>query len=392
MINLVAASNRKSRRTVKKLTKKQAIKQWLLNFPKKFEVKEDAIDLREMSENYPNGIIPLEDIHTGLKVATGTEDLEVDEYDPESDKHSPRFTYVTWEQLYLWTLFQRDVAPNHVLKIIRSFLHSCVSVPMAIKMTIEGKVYYFIWDGHHTLQAMRFKGYKKFPVWYIDIDEVDIEEIENAGFGGDNQGRIEYGIWLAGRNMVNINSKIKKLLSPYDQFQIEKDTKDAQALSIMNILSNNKCEPKRHPTSAGAWTQIKAGIECYELEDRNGNVTGQFWDRALNFNRTHWPRMPLILEIFRPMSYLYQKAHVQRLTLDPAFDKELANALIKRYGDADSAQAAIKESYERALLNNQGSGTLLANHREIVMAGLINIYNQDVGRIALPPADYIWKV
>ena len=383
-------TNRTGRRAVSKLTKKQAIKEWLKQFKTSFDIKDDAIDLRTMSENYSNGIIPLEDIHQTVAVAGNIQQEELG-YDPQDEKHSPQFKYVEWEKLFLWTLFQRDVAPNHIMKIIREFLHSCVSVPMAVKFTIDGKEYYCVWDGHHTLQSMRFKGYTKFPIWFIDIDDVDIETIEQAGFAGDTQGRIEYGVWLAGRNMVNINAKIKRVLHPYDQFMIERDTKDARALAMTNILNKNNCTPKRHATSAGAWTQIKSGIECYELTDSYGNK-GMFWDRALNFNRSNWPRMHCVLEIYRPMAYLYHKAYTQGIVLDEQFDKELADALVKRYGDAESAQEAIKESYERAQVNKQGSGNLLTVHKDQVLAGLINIYNQDVGRIALPPAEYSWKV
>ena len=390
-MQLLSVPNRQIRRASKALSRKQVIKNWLTNFKQKFDVKEDGIDLRAMSENYENGIIPLEDIHTGLQAVTGLDKVDCN-YDPEDDKHSPQFKYVTWDQLYLWTLFQRDVAPNHVLKIIREFLRSCVSVPMAIKITVNGKTYYCVWDGHHTLQSMRFKGYNKFPLWFIDIDNVDIEEIENAGFAPTTQGRIEYGVWLAGRNMININQKIKRPLHPYDQFLIELETKDARALSMMNILKKNNAQPKRHSGAPGAWTQIKAGIECYELRTSKDQITGQFWDRSVNFNRTFWPGMSLILEIFRPMSYLYQLAHMQGLILDEQFDQELADALIARYGDADTAQEKIKQSHENAVYNGQGTGTALRNHREVVMAGLINIYNQDVGRVALPPAEYIWKV
>ena len=388
--NMQLLTNRKGRRALGKLTKKQAVKEWLKQFKTSFDIKDDAIDLRTMSENYDHGIIPLEDIHQTVAVAGNIEQEEID-YDPEGDKTSPQFKYVTWDQLFLWTLFQRDVAPNHILKIIRNFLRSCVSVPMAVKFTIDGKEYYCVWDGHHTLQSMRFKGYKKFPLWFIDIDDVDIATIENAGFAGDTQGRIEYGVWLAGRNMVNINAKIKRVLSPYDQFMIERDTKDARALAMTNILNKNNCTPKRHATMAGAWTQIKSGMECYELADTYGNK-GMFWDRALHFNRTYWPRMHCVLELFRPMSYLYHAAHVQGLVLDEQFDKELADALIKRYGDAESVQEAIKDSCEDAIKHNKGSGNLLKVHKDQVLAGLINIYNQDVGRLTLPPAEYVWKV
>jgi hypothetical protein len=56
-------------------------------------------------------------------------------------------------------------------------------------------------------------------------------------------------------------------------------------------------------------------------------------------------------------------------------------------------QLGIKNSYENALLNNLGRGHLLKNHKEQVTAGLINLYNQNCGRLAvLPPAAYVWAV
>ena len=64
-----------------------------------------------------------------------------------------------------------------------------------------------------------------------------------------------------------------------------------------------------------------------------------------------------------------------------------------KYGDPDSAQEAIKESYKNAILNNLGRGQLLKNDTAIVMNGLINLYNQNCGRLAvLPTADYVWSV
>jgi hypothetical protein len=42
---------------------------------------------------------------------------------------------------------------------------------------------------------------------------------------------------------------------------------------------------------------------------------------------------------------------------------------------------------------NLGRGVMLQNHREIVVSGLINLYNQKCGRLKLiPQADYVWVV
>jgi len=386
--------------TTRKYNKKQAIKTFVSKFQTPFDMKDDAIDLRTMADNYEHGIIPLEDIHQAIVTVLGPNyaPLEFD-YDPSEGveitmgagtARNPKFTYIDWSQAYLWPIFQRDVAPNHSQKIYVDFDPTCVIVPCAIKFTINGKVYYCIWDGHHTIQVCRLKGYSKFPVWFIDTDIIEDAVIEKAGFNPKTE-RIAYGCWLAGHNMIRINSKNKRKLSPYDEFMIKLETRDADAVAMMNILSKNNCTPKRHATMAGAFTQIKSGQECFELADTYGN-RGQFWDRALNFHRTVWPKAPLELEVFRPLSILYHKAATQGLALDVQFDKELETLLVSTYGDPTTVQETIKESYWDAYYNNKGSGRPAEHDKTRVVDGLINLYNQKVNRATLPPADYVWKV
>jgi len=99
------------------------------------------------------------------------------------------------------------------------------------------------------------------------------------------------------------------------------------------------------------------------------------------------------LEIFRPFSYMYQAFDVGNYTIDSQFDTEMENIIVNKYGDPESAHAMIKESYEQAVVNNLGRGRLLKNDREIVTNGLLNLYNQNCGRLAvIPQADYVWSV
>ena len=100
--------------------------------------------------------------------------------DHEDDEVATHFAYVKWEDLYLWPLFQRDVAPSHVRKILGDFEPTAVITACAIKMTIDGKVHYILWDGHHTVQTCRLKGYSVFPISYVDIDQVSQETIDKA--------------------------------------------------------------------------------------------------------------------------------------------------------------------------------------------------------------------
>jgi hypothetical protein len=387
----------RAQKVSQKWNQKQSIKQFVNKYSVEFEMADDAIDLRTMSQNFQHGIIPLNDIHEAIGAVLGPRYQGRNDYtyDPSGgctflypeNLPSPRLVYANWEELFLWSLFQRDVAPNHIAKIDSDFEHTAVLIPNAVKFTIDGQIYYCIWDGHHTLQVCRLQGYNKFPIWVTDIDTVPMEVINAAGFTD----RVKYGIWVAGRNMIRINSKNKRKLSPYDEFMIKLETGDADTVAIYNILIKNGCEVKRHATKAGAFTQIKSGEECYNLEDKYGNK-GIYFDRALSFHRGVWPGLPITLEMFRPLSMLYQKASTQKGTLDQQFDSELANILITAYGDPETAQEKIKNSYENAIYNGLGQGSLLDHHKTQVMNGLINLYNDHCGRLALPPADYVWKV
>lgn len=387
---------------------KTAIRNFLIRYQVKFDIEPDIIDLRTMSQNYSatHGIIPLEDIHQALLCVLGP-NYSPSKFPPFQPNNGyfvtadvkgngtvPKLAYVTWEQLFLFSIFQRDLAPKHVAKIYKDWDDTAVIIPCAIKFTLEGKVYYCLWDGHHTVQTARLRNYQQFPVWYIDIDEVDPAVIVAAGFKNTEQGRIDYGCWLAGRNMIRINSTNKRGLEHYDRFMIQYDTKDAKAVKINRIIQTTNCVTKRKAKVPGSWTQINSGEECFDLLLGNGRPSnGMFWKHALEFHRKVWPMAPLTLEIFRPMSYLYQAFENGNYTLDADFDIELENILTTVYGDPETSQKSIKESYENAIINNLGRGRLLKNDTEIVMNGLINLYNQHCGRLAvIPQADYVWSV
>ena len=197
------------------------IKEYQQNFKYKFDMDSKAIDLREMMKNYDVGIIPLEDIHKAIKVVydPGKPKTPVDPYKGASITHNSHIVasqtnFVEWKDLYLWPLFQRDVSPNHIKKIYQDFDPTAVITPCVVKFTVKDKPYYCVWDGHHTLQDCRFAGYTTFKIDYIDIDDITDDKIKADGW--DPADRLGYGIWLAGSNMIRINSKNKRPLHAYD--------------------------------------------------------------------------------------------------------------------------------------------------------------------------------
>lgn len=380
-----------------------------LNYKITFDTAIDAIDLRTMAENYggKRGIIPLNDIQQLLRIMLGAKyGTNVFNHDPSNGVLSqqmdasinPQFKYVDWDEMYLWTLFQRDVMPNHIKSIYNDFDPSCVIVPCAIKVTVNGKVHYCIWDGHHTLQVCRLQGYNKFGIWFIDIDKVPAKVIHAAGKSKlpnvvTDAERIQYGVWLAGRNMIRINARNKRKLSHYDQFMIEVETEDKRAVAINKILVQNNCVPKRHAGIAGALTQFRTAIECYELEKASTGTLGLYLDRALQFHRKYWPQSPIILEVFRPLAILYWEAeHVSKKPLDAQFDVELGKLLRKKFGHADGVQVTIKDSYQEAIKNGDFIEEAGEHDRRRVLSGIINLYDTEIGRARLPDSKYEWDV
>lgn len=383
--------------------KKHAIISYVKQFQFPFDMKEDGIDLREMAKNFDDGPIPLQPIHEAIVTVLGLQYHNITfNYDPsggnylgyaEGKRPKEYFDYIEWNQLYLWTIFQRDVAPNHVEKIYKDFDESSVIVPCIIKITLEdGRVVYCVWDGHHTIQVCRLKGYTKFQAWVIDLDQFTTAEIEGAGFGSSDEERIKFGCYIAGKNMRRINGLNKRPLHPYDDFMIGLETRDPTFVSMSNILSANNSMPKRHATCAGAWTQIKSGIECYDLDGVQGPSNGLFWSRSIAFQRNHWKKSPLTLEVFRPMSYLYQWANIQGFTLPASFDVELAKMLIKEWGDPESVQEGIKESYWNAVNNKTLVGEQPQHDKFRVLNGIINFYKQKGGKVMLPSPTCQWTV
>jgi len=383
---------------------KQAINTYIRQFTVPFDMDENVIDLRTMSENFDHKIIPLSEIQNAILTVLGpnfqTNPKPVNPGEGylgySGQKPKEYFDYLPWaDDLVLWSVFQRDVAPYHVRKIYNDFDPTSVIVPCIIRITLEnGKVVFCVWDGHHTIQVCRLKGWTHFPAWIIDLDKYTLEEIENAGFGDTIEERVLFGCYIAGKNMRRINGLMKKDLGPYDDFMIGYETRDAKIVAMMNILLANNCIVKRHPTGAGAWTQIKSGYECFDLESVQGDRDGRFWARALSFHRNVWTASPLTLEVYRPLSYLYQRANVQGITLPPSFDTELADMLTKRFGDPESVHTFLKVSFWNALNANNGSltGTIPTHDKERVLAAIINFYKQNGGKAILPPPSCQWNV
>lgn len=355
------------------------INKFLNQYEIPFEMKDDAIDTRTMANNYKNGIIPLDDIAKAIDVVLGPKKRPTgNPFDPKNGV--VKFGWANWGDMYLWPLFQRDIAPNHLYKIEKDFDHTCVIVPTAIKINNQ----YMLWDGHHTAQAMKRQNYTRFPLWYIDTDLITDDEVSAAGFDD----KISYGVWLAGQNMIRINSRNKRKLHAYDEFMILLETKDSETVHMNNILQAAGFTPKRNANTVNAFSQIKSGRAIYDMADDYG-IKGKYFKRSLVFHKLTWDLAPAELEVWRPMALLYKEAEIQGFTLDRQFDVELGRLFVDMWGDANTVQLKLKEQYFNALMS-KGFKNPRDHDQWRVYDAIINLYNKKIGRLQLPVAQCRW--
>ena len=134
-------------------------------------MEDAAIDLRTMSQNYSNGIIPNKDIGEAINAVLGPSAIPRLSVDPRN-LSVPQFAWAPMDDVGIDPRFQRDVAPNHVEKIEADFQADMIIVPCAIKDPKTGK--YLLWDGHHTSRVCERMGWSHIPVWFTEIGRAHV--------------------------------------------------------------------------------------------------------------------------------------------------------------------------------------------------------------------------
>ena len=81
------------------------------------------------------------------------------------------------------------------------------------------------------------------------------------------------------------------------------------------------------------------------------------------------------------------------MRLDADWDKEMADLITSNYGDPETAQAKLKESYWKAVENGTGKGKIAQHDKDRVLNGLLCLYHQKGGKnIHTPRAEYEWQM
>ena len=341
--------------------KEQRIAKYLAQFATKFEMEDSYIDLRTMSENYTDGIIPNKDIGEAVAAVLGNAPMPRLSVDPLT-LNVPKFAWVAMDDIAIKPSFQRDVMPNHVAKIESLFKAETIIVPCAIKDPVSGK--YLFWDGHHTTRVCERQGWTHMPCWYTEAQIDDTHSLADA---------TKILISHAGNSMITINKSGKKELSLYDAHMIGVECGHDEPKRVQNICDTNNVYIRRGSRKAGDISHINHLYGAYNLVQTSSSIKGIYLAKALNFCRSTWPKEEIQPIIMLSMARLYQQTEMQTgVLLPPAFDVELGNILKKKYGPADVAHDETT-GFKAQYIKHFGS---MAGHPEVVTSGLILTYNK----------------
>jgi len=353
--------------------KEQRIKNFLSNYAVPFDMEDSAIDLRTMANNYPNGIIPNKDIGEAVAAVLGPAPMPRLSVDPKL-LNVPKFTWVHMDDIAVDPRFQRDVIPNHVIKIEPLFKADTIIVPCAVKDPVSGK--YLLWDGHHTTRVCERQGWTHMPVWYTEANINDEHSLDEA---------TKILISHAGNSMITINKSGKRQLDRYNEHMIAVECGHAEPVMVQNIVDANNCQVKRASTKAGDISHIEHLYGAYDLVQASSGIKGIYLARSLKFHRDTWPKEEVRGIMMLAMARLYQQTELQTGKMLPStFDVEFGNILKKVYGQSEKVHTRLKEQFE----NHFGS---LGAHPVVVTSGLALTYNkhQTKGfKLAQPEATY----
>jgi hypothetical protein len=330
----------------------------LAQYTHKFDVEDAAIDLREMSNNFPNGIIPSKAINEVVNAVLGPAPMPRLSVDPRQLK-IPKFEWVPLDLVGINPIFQRDESPNHVAKIEAMFQADMIIVPCAIKDPVTGQ--FLLWDGNHTREVCERQGWSHIPVWYTEAAIDDEHSIEEA---------TKILILKAGKSFLTINRFGKRMCGNYDAHMVSVECGMPEPVTIQNIVNANNCQVKRVSTKAGDISHIEHLYGSYDLVQASSGIKGLYLARSLKFHRDTWPKEEVRGIMMLAMARLYQQTELQTgVLLDQAFDTEFGAILKKVYGQSEKVHIRIKDQFE----SHFGS---LGAHPVVVTSGLILTYNK----------------
>ena len=345
-------------RVSKSFSLNQRLSAYRNKFDKPFRIEKSFVDLEEMSENYPHGLIPLQDIADGVKLFISDQiENPVGHQFEEYNLPTAVYADVPKDKVVEHPLFQRNKVPTNVGKIISNWFDSCAKPGQGVRLPAKYGSLVLNADSGHTNTARIIRGDITLPFEVTDIPDQ-----------GDFESTLELAIRVAGEIFLSINNKVVRKPNQFDIFRIAVVQGQQPQASQAEIFKELGFKVKHNGTEAGCIHNLNEITNLWKL-DGNEDEEGTYLKRALAWWKRTYPNEAVDGCLTASFGLLMKKQN-ERRPWSRKEEDQLGKLLTARWKFGVHAQLALKAAYTEA---TEGEGAHENNYQ--VMYGMAHLYN-----------------
>jgi len=325
-----------------------------------FTVEPAFIDCKEMSKNYPNGLIPLVDIAEAVDSVIGPWEGRINQYFGLINL-TPYYEDVDISWVYSHPAFNRDTSPNHCSKLERDWFDQFAMTSLGLKMPTKYGNIVLNADSTHTSTNRIRKGLKQLPFWVADVPDQ-----------GDFESTFSLALLMAGHLFLAINVRNKRGVDIFDQHFIKVATGIHPSPQIQTVVDGVPGVAIKRAGNRIAYAihNLNEVYLTYEL-DKEEQKPGRLLEKSLTWLVKNFKHQSIDGCLLTSFALFIQENEEQGITYTDADTALLAKELQNRYGTSNAAQLAIKKAC--LLLNKSRPGYTALDSNYVVSNGLFYI-------------------
>lgn len=347
--------------------------QFVQKFKVPFSLEPAFVDIKDMSLNYKDGLIPIQDIADAVTAVTANWKGRIH---PMQQLISlmPNFGHFPVSKICTHPAFNRDTSPNHCLKLERDWIEQFAHVSLGVKMPEEYGGIMLMADSTHTSVNKIRRGDSTLPVWYAEVPDQ-----------GDYESTLKRALYLAGHMFLKINWLNKRGTDIFDRHYIQSQCNIYPAPQIDRIVSSAGCMVKRSSSKIPyAVHNLNETYDCFSLDEKT-STPGRLLKRALDWHCRNFAHQSIDGCLMISFAMVINDNEKEGIEWTLQQEDQVASLLKAKWKLARGIQLGLKKEVVLPL----GSAKLENNY--IVSSGIKNIVLNSNKNIPCSYQGLTWK-
>lgn len=329
--------------------------QFVQKFKVPFSLEPAFVDIKDMSLNYKDGLIPIQDIADAVTAVTASWKGRIH---PMQQLISlmPKFGHFPVSKICTHPAFNRDTSPNHCLKLERDWIEQYAHVSLGVKMPDVYDGFMLLADSTHTSVNKVRRGDAELPVWYAEVPDQ-----------GNYESTLKKALYLAGHMFLKINVINKRGTDIFDRHYIQTQCNIYPSPQIDRVVTSAGCSVKR----AGARIpyavhNLNETYACFGLDEKT-STPGRLLKRALEWHRRNFVHQSIDGCLMISFAMVVHDNEKEGIEWSIEQEDKVASLLKSKWRLAREIQLGLKKE----IVLPPGSASLDNNY--IVSSGIKNI-------------------